>query len=43
MHRAEKKKNTLADLNYFYIEESKPCTSFCTGVMPFACTLHAQS
>ena len=23
-HRAEKKKNTLADSNYFYIEESIP-------------------
>ena len=39
----EKKKNTLADSNYFYIEESIACTNFCAPVTLFACTLRALS
>ena len=31
----------LADSNYFYKEESVPCTNFCVRVSPLACTSHA--
>ena len=33
----------LADSNYFYTEEPKPCTNFRVCEMPFACTLRARS
>ena len=39
----EKKKNTLADSSYFYIEESILCTNFCALAVQFTFTLHAQS
>ena len=38
--RKNEKKKTLADSNYFYTEESIPCTSFYVHVTVFACTLH---
>ena len=40
---AEKKKDTLADSNYFYTKESIPCTNFRAHVTPFVCTLHTWS
>ena len=33
----------LADSNYFYTEESIPCTNFRVRETPFAYTLRAQS
>ena len=33
----------LADSNYFYTEESIPCTNFLVQVKPFVCTLHVRS
>ena len=33
----------LVDSNYFYTEESIPCTYFCVRVMPFVCMLSARS
>ena len=41
--QGRKKKNTLADSNYFYIEESITCTNLCVHITPSACTLCAQS
>ena len=32
----------LADSNYFYTEESVPCTNFCVGIMPLVCTLRTE-
>ena len=39
----QKKKNPLADSNYFHIEESMPCINFHACVMLFAYTIHAWS
>ena len=33
----------LVGSNYFYKEESIPCTNFCVRVTPFACMLRARS
>ena len=33
----------LVGSNYFYKEESIPCTNFCVRVTPFACILRARS
>ena len=33
----------LAYSNYFYTEESIPCTNFRVRATPFACTLRARS
>ena len=38
-----RKKRTLTDSNYFYIEESIPCMKICARVTSFACTLHTRS
>ena len=40
---AEKKKDTLADSNYFYTKESIPCTNLRAQMTPFVCTLHTWS
>ena len=40
---AKKKKDTLADSNYFYTKESIPCTNFRAQMTPFVCTLHTWS
>ena len=39
----KKKKDTLADSNYFYTNESIPCMNFRAHVTPFVCTLHGRN
>ena len=40
--QSRKEIQTLADSNYFYTEESIPCTNFCVCIMLFAFMLHTQ-